>query len=107
MLKEYNKLVRDKIPEICEDNGQKALYSVLNTEEYKAFLRKKLLEEVQEYLESEASEELADILEVVDALAMVKGKSFMDIIKIKEEKAAARGSFSKRIFLEAVDDPKY
>lgn len=104
MHKKYNKLVRDRIPEICERNGQKASYTVLNQEDYIVCLRKKLLEEVNEYLESETAEELADILEVIDALANLKQKSFMDVVRIKEKKADERGGFSKRIFLESVED---
>ena len=68
-MKTYNKLVRDRIPEIIKANGQTACFSVLDKTQLQAALKKKLCEEVGEYLDSADLEELADILEVIDALA--------------------------------------
>lgn len=98
----YNKLVRDNIPEIIAQNGQTADIGILDDKKYNAKLRKKLREEVCEYLQSENIEELADIAEVIDALAVLKGSSFEELLKIKEQKAKKNGKFEKRIFLKKV-----
>lgn len=103
-MKTYNKLVRDRIPEIIKANGQTACFSVLDETQFQTALKKKLCEEVGEYLDSADLEELADILEVIDALAQAQGSTFSDILKIKAEKAAKKGRFEKRLFLKSVDD---
>lgn len=103
-MKIYNKLIRDNIPEIIKKNGQTAYISVLDDESYSAELRKKLIEETQEYLESEEPEELADILEVVEALANTRGKTLDEILEIKMQKAIKNGKFEKRLFLEKVEN---
>ena len=64
-MKVYNKLVRDKITDIIEADGRKAKYRILDNNEYKEELNKKLQEEVKEYLEDKNVEELADIIEVI------------------------------------------
>ena len=101
--KTYNKLVRDKIPEIIESDGKKCVTRVLCQEEYLKELRRKLNEEVQEYHESGDHEELADILEVVYALATATGCTEDALNTIRQEKAQKRGGFSKRILLETVE----
>ena len=101
----YNKLVRDKIPNIIEQNGEIPITKVLNKIEYKKELEKKLYEEYQEVLESngnERLEELADMLEVIKSLALLENKSLDDIISISNQKSEKRGSFTERIFLEKV-----
>lgn len=101
----YNKLVRDKIPNIIEQNGEIPITKVLNEIEYKKELEKKLYEEYQEVLESngnERLEELADMLEVIKSLALLENKSLDDIISISNQKSEKRGSFTERIFLEKV-----
>lgn len=103
-MKYYNKLVRDNIPEICKSNSQIAYVSVLDKEQYNIELRKKLLEETNEYLDSGGMEELADILEVCEALAGYNGCSFDKLLEIKEKKAIKNGKFDKRLFLEKVED---
>lgn len=75
-MKICNKLVRDNIPEICLKNGQMPNTFILDDEAYGRELRKKLLEEVNEYLDSGETEELADIAEVIDALSVLDGASF-------------------------------
>ena len=67
------KLVRDKIPQIIRETGAEPLVRVADEAEYVQLLRRKLLEEVGEFLDSGATEELADILEVVLALASQHG----------------------------------
>lgn len=103
MEKVFNKLVRDRIPEIIRNNNEEAITRILNDDEYKEALEKKLLEEYNEVLTAEGNdyiEELADMLEVIDALASTQNKSLEDIIKIKEEKLNKRGGFKKKLFLE-------
>lgn len=102
-MKIYNKLVRDNIPEICSANGEKAYVSCLSDIQYNAQLKKKLLEEVDEFLENDDVEELADIIEVVEALAVFNGCGFEELLKIKEKKANKNGKFHKRLFLEKVE----
>lgn len=103
-MRVYNKLVRDNIPKIIEANGEKAIAYILNDEQYIAELKKKLLEEVNEYLESDELVELADILEVVDALAVAAGSSFTEVLELKGKKAIKNGAFHNRIFLEGVEE---
>ncbi|MBM7703507.1 nucleoside triphosphate pyrophosphohydrolase [Metabacillus iocasae] len=104
----YNKLVRDHIPEIIEQTGKAYKTVILTEAAYILELKKKAQEELKEYLESqndeEAIEELADLLEVVHALAKVHGSSIEKIESIRQKKAETRGGFQDRIFLIDVDD---
>ena len=100
----YSKLVRDKIPQIIEEDGKRAITYTLSDKEYEVFLERKLDEETLEYHESKNTEELADILEVVIALAEQKGLSFEDLMALRKEKAEKKGSFSEKIFLIAVSE---
>ena len=95
----YNKLVRDKIPEIIEAENKKPIFRTLDDEEYIVELERKLYEETNEYLESESIEELADILEIVYSLCEANGQSIHELEKICNAKRENRGGFSKRIFL--------
>lgn len=106
MKKEYMKLIRDRIQEIIEANGQTAHIRVLSEEEYVAALEKKLIEEVGEYLEGKELSELADVLEVVQALAENVGVSFDELLAMKAEKQRTNGAFQKRLFLECVEDDR-
>ena len=99
----YNKLIRDKMPEIIEANGQTALIQTLSKDEYLQALKMKLMEEVQEFDKSEALEELADVLEVVHALAKHLGSDSTNLDKLQAAKRAKRGGFGKRLFLEQVE----
>ena len=92
------KLVRDKIPQIIEASGATPLTRILETEEYLSCLETKLDEEVQEFHESKSPEELADILEVVYALAEAHGCSREQLQQIFDAKHTARGGFKKRIY---------
>lgn len=104
MRKEHNKLVRDKIPEIIELDGRKAVTRILDEKEMIKCLENKLQEEVNEYIEDRTVEELADILEVIYALCRVKGVSLEELERTRAIKEIARGSFNERIFLEFVED---
>ncbi|KPV43018.1 nucleoside triphosphate pyrophosphohydrolase [Alicyclobacillus ferrooxydans] len=104
----YNKLVRDLIPDIIRNSGKEAMTSILSEDNFRAALRTKLSEEVQEYLtegsDEQALEELADILEVVSALAKLHGSTFEETLSIQAKKARERGGFGRRIFLIEVND---
>lgn len=100
----YNKLVRDRIPEIIEASGKKCLCSTLSDEEYLAMLDAKLNEELAEYQESKSMEELADLLEVIRAVAAARGSSIEEVEVIRRDKAAKRGGFEKKILLTEVCD---
>ena len=95
----YRKLVRDRIPEIIEQSGKTCACSVLSDEDYLKMLDEKLNEELAEYQESKSMEELADLLEVIRAVAAARGSSIGEVEKIRQEKAAERGGFEKRILL--------
>ena len=97
----YNKLVRDNIPEIIARNGGKAELRILNDEEFRASLEQKLDEEVGEYHRDKTAEELADILEVVYALAASIGCSREELMEIYQKKHDERGGFEKKLFLIA------
>ena len=103
MKKQINKLVRDNIPLICERNGQTPEIKILDGENYTAALNSKLCEEVEEYLADYNIEELADIIEVIEALAENQGASLDEIMKIKQCKQQKNGAFRKKIYLISVD----
>lgn len=104
----YNKLVRDFIPAIIEADGKSCTTRTLNEKEYKNALKTKLTEEVDECLQAEdraeVVEELADILELIHALAEVNGSSFSEVERVRKEKAEKRGGFSDAIYLIEVKD---
>lgn len=96
----YNKLVRDKIPEYIKSKDGMPIMHIADEIEYWQKLKEKLLEEVEEFVKEENAEELADILEVIDAIADYKGFDKKDIKRIKTKKADERGKFRDRIILE-------
>lgn len=96
----YNKLVRDKMPEIIISRGDVPVTHIADEKEYWDKLKKKLDEEVKEFQKDSTIEEFADILEVLDAIAGCKGFNKKDIAKIKNGKAKERGKFKKRIILD-------
>ena len=98
----YNKLVRDLIPKVIESTGSMGVVHVAEELEYEESLLDKLLEESAEFVEEPCEEEIADILEVIDALISFYGYSHESIIKKKYEKALSRGRFDDRIILEKV-----
>jgi predicted house-cleaning noncanonical NTP pyrophosphatase (MazG superfamily) len=98
----YDKLIRDKIPEIIRNNNKNPITHTASEEEYKEKLYKKLEEEVKEFLKEDNTDELADILEVYYAILELKNISKEQIEKIRKEKAEKRGSFKNRLILEEV-----
>ena len=97
---QYNKLVRDKIPELITSKGEVCLYHIANDQEYWQKLKEKLREEIEEFLEAESVEELADVFEVINAIQIVKKFDAGELISVMKQKALNRGGFIKRIILE-------
>lgn len=102
-MKVHNKLVRDKIPEIIAKSGKEVATRVLSYGDYLEALDTKLNEEVAEYQADKSLEEMADILEVLQAICIARGHSLQDLEFLKAQKASERGSFADRIFLEYVE----
>lgn len=100
----HDKLVRDLIPDIIEASGKTCVTRTLDDESYLAALDAKLTEELNEYQADKSLEELADLLEVMMAAAAARGHDFSKVEAIRREKAAKRGGFEKRIWLETVTD---
>ena len=99
-MKIYNKLVRDNIPEIMINNGARPVTKILEDKEYYEELKKKLLEETKEFLESDEIEEIADIEEVILAILKYNDWSWEKLENIRKNKVDKKGSFDKKIFLE-------
>lgn len=102
----HNKLVRDRIPEIIESGGHRAVTHTLNDGGYRPALLAKLIEEAAEASRASADAlpaELADVLEVVRALAMTLGLTWEQLLRLTAEKRTQRGGFQDRIFLEYVE----
>lgn len=99
----YNKLVRDKIPEIIKEKGKNPTTHKASDEEYWEKLKEKLNEEVDEFLEESNEEELADILEVINSICDFKNISKEDLERIKLKKKEERGGFEGRIILDEVN----
>lgn len=106
--KYYNKLVRDRIPEIITANGGKCTYELLNKERFREALEAKLDEEVAEYHKNPCIEELADILTVLCYLASTDDKfnaeDVESLIKQLNKKAEERGAFEAKVFLKWVEE---
>ncbi len=120
MIQEYNKLVRDKIPEIIRADNKTPYTHKVSGSELEDALQKKLTEEIREFRKSRTMEELADILEVVEALIQINHEYMpertrvysiannynitkMELESIRANKAKERGTFSQGIILEYVE----
>lgn len=102
MMKKYNKLVRDKIPEIIAADGKECEVKIVKGKDKYDLLEKKLKEEVNEFLEDKNLEELADVMEVLFGLANELGYSEAELAKKREEKKSERGGFKEGIVLKEV-----
>ena len=98
----YEKLVRDKIPEIIEGSGKQCEIEILSDEKYLEMIDKKFDEELAEYHKYKNIEELADLLEVIYAATKARGYSIEDLEKVRVEKAEKCGGFYKKILLKKV-----
>ena len=101
-VRQYDKLVRDRIPEIIAADGRRCECTVLGEAEYLEKLDEKLNEELAEYQQSKSLEELADLLEVIRAVIEARGSTVEAVEAIRAAKAEARGAFSRRILLKRV-----
>ena len=99
-----HKLVRDRIPEIIEASGKSCTYEILSDKDYIRFLEEKLNEELAEYQESKSLEELADLLEVMQAVVKARGWTLEELEQVRADKAAKRGGFEKKILLKEVSE---
>ena len=103
----YNKLVRDKIPENIDSmEGRKANWRIMDDEEYIKELNKKLLEEAHEFIEENAVEELADIMEVIQSIMRVKNISYEELKKVQALKREQKGGFYNRVYLIDVEQDR-
>lgn len=98
----YQKLVRDRIPEIIEADGKISVTETLTDARYLEMLDTKLTEELSEYQESKSLEELADLLEVMQAVVNARGWTWEQLEQVRQEKATQRGGFEKKILLREV-----
>ncbi|AQR96506.1 nucleoside triphosphate pyrophosphohydrolase [Clostridium saccharoperbutylacetonicum] len=101
-MKTYNKLVRDKIPEIIKADGRECETAIVTGDEKYKLLEAKLLEEANEFLEDKNIEELADVMEVLFGLADSLGYSEEDLLKARDKKREERGGFKEGIVLKTV-----
>ena len=106
MTKTYNKLVRDRIPEIIEAKGDKCEIEILENEEYLKMIDAKLDEELAEYHKDQNIEELADLLEVIFAAAVARGYTLEQLESVRAKKAEERGGFKEKILLINVTSDK-
>lgn len=105
MSQEYDKLVRDRIPEIIRRNGDECVVEVMTDEDYRRALRRKLVEEATEAAEASPDElatELADLQEVIDAVLAVEGIHRAVVQVEQQRRRAERGAFAARLRLVAV-----
>ena len=101
---QYHKLVRDRIPEIIESDGKICDWETLSDADYLSLLEEKLNEELAEYQQSKSLEELADLLEVMQAVVKARGWTWEELEQVRAEKAAKRGGFEKKILLKEVQE---
>ncbi|MDV3350692.1 nucleoside triphosphate pyrophosphohydrolase [Leptothoe sp. LEGE 181152] len=108
MRKDYNKLVRDKVPDLIEAAGKKFLTLRLSEDKYKRALKQKLVEETREVQGAESitelTEELADVAEVMDTLIVVLGISWQEVREAQKQKRLERGGFEERLKLMWVEE---
>ena len=102
----YNKLVRDKIPEIINSKGDECITEILPDDRYLEMLDKKLDEELKEYHEDRNIEELADLVEVIYAVTKARGYTLEELENTRRAKAEKRGAFDKKILLKEVSEVK-
>lgn len=100
----YNKLVRDRIPEIIEADGKRCVTEILDDGKYLEMIDAKLDEELVEYYKDQSVEELADLVEVVYAAAKARGYTIEQLEEVRVKKAEKRGGFDRKILLVEVEE---
>lgn len=101
-MRVYNKLVRDRIPEIIREQGNECEIQIAQKEDKYKLLEKKLQEEVYEFFDEKNIEELADIMEVLFGLAGSLGYTEEDLLIARNKKREERGGFEDGIILKSV-----
>ena len=103
MIEKYNKLIRDRILEIIEADGEKPYFRILNKKEYLKEIKRKILEETKELIKAknkkEIINEIVDIQELIDVLISELGLTKLNIQKHQKIKNKKRGGFEKKLFL--------
>jgi len=99
----YNKLVRDRIPEVIKSEGRNCVVRTLRDDDARKMLSEKILEEAGEFIQNPSMEEMADILEILYSLMKKHGWRPEDVERIRAEKSLKRGSFDKNVFLVEAD----
>lgn len=102
MKTNYNKLVRDRIPEIINAAGKSCTTEILSDEDFLRMLDAKLDEELAEYHRDQNIEELADLLEVLRAVTVARGYTLDELERVRAKKAEKRGGFEKKLLLKEV-----
>lgn len=104
LVNQYNKAIRDNVPEIIRSSGSKALITNMEDIEYLSVLESKLLEEYNEYLEEHNIDELVDMLEIIYRIAELKGCSKTKLEKMRLEKRTEIGGFESNLYLKSIMD---
>jgi predicted house-cleaning noncanonical NTP pyrophosphatase (MazG superfamily) len=99
----FDKLVRDNIPEIIKNNGETPITHIAEEKEYEEALTRKLHEEIGEFLDDPSVEEVADIVEVLYAICALNGVDLQSLERVRQQKIEERGNFQKRIILEKTE----
>lgn len=100
-MKTYNKLVRDRIPDIIKADGVDCIFHVADNEEYVKKLYEKLDEEFTEFKENPTVEEFADMMEVLTSIALHHKINLETVKEVKRDKRNARGGFNDRVILDS------
>jgi len=105
-MKKYNKLVRDKIPAIIKEDGGECKFHVAMKDEFAELLNEKVFEEAMELIKNPCAEEIADVLEVIEALSRFHGITLDDIKATKKEKKEEHGGFNLMFVLDEATEKK-
>lgn len=103
-MKEYDKLVRDRIPEIIREDGEKPVVERLSDSEVQGYVLDKIVEEARELREDASAEELVDLIEAVERFRELEDLDEEEIARLREGKASERGVFDENIVLKEVRD---
>jgi hypothetical protein len=106
MIRKYEKLVRDKIPDVIKQDGRSYQCEVLDDKRYREELDKKLLEEATEFVQDHSVEEMADLWEVIEAIMKNRKISKEQVEEVKRKKQEKRGAFDKKLFLIEAEEKK-